>query len=46
MIRERREIAAAQGIREDLDGNKIYQDLDAKVSLYPCIKYVYVPVHI
>ncbi|KAL2274363.1 hypothetical protein FJTKL_03280 [Diaporthe vaccinii] len=30
MVRERRDIAAAQGIREGLDGNKIFQDLEAK----------------
>lgn len=32
MIRERREVAAAQGLRQDLDGNKIFQDLEAKAS--------------
>lgn len=39
-IRERREIAAAKKIPEDLDGNKIYQAMDAKASLDPCITYV------
>lgn len=42
MVRERREIAAAQGIREGLDGNKIFQDLEAKASLCPYITCVYV----
>lgn len=46
MIRERREIAVAQGIREDLDGNKIFQDLEAKASLDPSIICVYVCTYI
>lgn len=46
MIRERREIAAAQGLREDLDGNKIFQDLEAKASFDSCTTCVYTPVHI
>lgn len=46
MIRERREIAAAQGIREDLDGNKIFKDLEAKASLAPCITYAYMSKYI
>ncbi|KAI7783394.1 hypothetical protein LA080_011955 [Diaporthe eres] len=35
MVRERRDIAAAQGIREGLDGNKIFQDLEAKARVLP-----------
>lgn len=46
MIRERREIAAAQGLRQDLDGNKIFKDLEAKASSGSCTTCVYMRVHI
>lgn len=46
MIRERREIAAAEGLREDLDGNKIFKDLEAKASFDSCTTCVDMRVHI
>lgn len=41
MIQEAREVATAEGKRARLDGNKIFQDLEAKAGLIPTTTHVY-----
>lgn len=46
IIREKREAATAKGKRARLDGNKIFQDLEAKASLVPYTRHMCVCLYV